>query len=77
MLKIGGGTGCLSENRFTDFGRTLQKADDMAIQTIYKEAEGELFGQSKMWGCADLPRGCMYPEVKWVDEDGNGLLRGS
>lgn len=42
----------------------------MAIQIRYKEAEGELFGQSKMWGCADLPRGCMYPEVKWVNEDG-------
>ena len=25
---------------------------------------------SKLWGCADLPHGCNYPEVEWVDEDG-------
>ena len=42
----------------------------MAIEIRYKEAEGELFGMSKLWGCADLPHGCRYPEVEWVDEDG-------
>lgn len=42
----------------------------MAIEIRYKEAEGELFGMSKLWGCADLPHGCNYPEVEWVDEDG-------
>ena len=25
---------------------------------------------SKLWGCADLPHGCRYPEVEWVNEDG-------
>ena len=42
----------------------------MAIEIRYKEAEGELFGMSKLWGCADLPHGCNYPEVEWVNEDG-------
>ena len=42
----------------------------MAIEIRYKEAKGELFGMSKLWGCADLPHGCRYPEVEWVNEDG-------
>ena len=41
----------------------------MAIRLIFNEAEKELTGHSKMWGCPDLPDSLDYPEVS-VNDDG-------